>query len=66
MFVSCIEEVRREIMRRRFRAEVANRKAAKSKRNSAPNSSLSPHPKDSALGLDRETIEFEESLFKLG
>jgi hypothetical protein len=53
-------------MRRRFRAEVANRKAAKSKRSSAPNSSLSPHPKDSALGLDRETIEFEETLFKLG
>lgn len=28
LFVSCIEEVRREVMRRRFRAEVANRKTS--------------------------------------
>ena len=28
LFVSCIEEARREVMRRRFRTEVANRKSA--------------------------------------
>lgn len=29
LFVSCIEEVRKEVMRRRFRTEVANRKATR-------------------------------------
>ena len=29
LFIDCIEEVRKEVMRRRFRTEVANRKANK-------------------------------------
>jgi len=29
LFVGCIEEVRKEVMRRRFRNEVANRKATR-------------------------------------
>jgi hypothetical protein len=29
LFVDCVEEVRKEVMRRRFRTEVANRKATR-------------------------------------
>ena len=31
LFVNCIEEVRKEVMRRRFRSEIANRKSLKLK-----------------------------------
>ena len=29
LFIECIEEVRKEVMRRRFRSEVSNRKSMK-------------------------------------
>jgi peptide subunit release factor RF-3 len=75
LFIECIEEVRKEVMRRRFRQEIANQKGTtttttNSKRLSQVRQSKSSITKtateSSGVVLsDTEAKDFEDSLYKL-
>ena len=80
LFIECIEEVRKEVMRRRFRNEIANQKStatvttnvAQIKRLGAVRLSKTSIAKNESNGQinptimsDSEAKDFEESLYKL-
>ena len=78
LFIECIEEVRKEVMRRRFRQEIANQKGTTIASNSVGSSkrlsqvrlsksSITKSATDSAGAVlsDTEARDFEESLYKL-
>jgi hypothetical protein len=80
LFIECIEEVRKEVMRRRFRNEIANQKStatsttnvAQIKRLGAVRLSKTSIAKNESnaqinptIMSDSEAKDFEESLYKL-
>ena len=80
LFIECIEEVRKEVMRRRFRNEIANQKStatsttnvAQIKRRGAVRLSKTSIAKNESntqinptIMSDSEAKDFEESLYKL-
>lgn len=65
LFIDCIEEVRKEVMRRRFRNEVANRKAQRLSLRSSTTATLRSSVDQQNVVSDKEALEFEQSLHKL-